>query len=138
MRVRAGRSVLPGPLLGVLPGTGGLTRLVDKRKVRRDVADLFCTKAEGFRARDAVKYRLIDASFPRSKWEDEVSRRAKADAARPPAATRGVQLPEIVSELSDRSPRSRRASRMTARRRALATAVSLRVGLTPASSRTHC
>lgn len=89
------------PLLGVLPGTGGLTRLVDKRKVRRDVADLFCTKAEGFRARDAVKYRLIDASFPRSKWEDEVSRRAKADAARPPAATRGVQLPEIVSELSD-------------------------------------
>jgi benzoyl-CoA-dihydrodiol lyase len=57
------------PLLGVLPGTGGLTRLTDKRKVRRDVSDVFCTKAEGFRARDAKKFRLIDGSFPRSKWE---------------------------------------------------------------------
>jgi len=56
------------PLLGVLPGTGGLTRLTDKRKVRRDIADVFCTKAEGFRARDAKKFRLIDASYPRSKW----------------------------------------------------------------------
>ena len=88
-------------LLGVLPGTGGLTRLVDKRKVRRDVADLFCTKAEGFRARDAVKYRLIDASFARSKWEDEVGKRARASASRPASADRGITLPEITSELSD-------------------------------------
>ncbi len=66
------------PLLGVLPGTGGLTRLVDKRAVRRDRADLFCTKAEGFRARDALKYKLIDASYPRSKWAAGVEKEALA------------------------------------------------------------
>ena len=60
------------PLLGVLPGTGGLTRLTDKRKIRRDISDLFCTKAEGFRARDAKKYNLIDGSFTRSKWEQGI------------------------------------------------------------------
>ncbi len=72
------------PLLGVLPGTGGLTRLTDKRKVRRDVSDVFCTKAEGFRARDAKKFRLIDGSFPRSKWEAGVAgeaRRVASEAA---------------------------------------------------------
>jgi benzoyl-CoA-dihydrodiol lyase len=89
------------PLLGVLPGTGGLTRLVDKRKVRRDLADLFCTKAEGFRARDAVKYRLVDASVPRSRWEDEVRKRAAALAARPPASTRGIPLSDVPSTLGD-------------------------------------
>lgn len=55
--------------MGVLPGTGGLTRLTDKRKIRRDISDLFCTKAEGFRARKALKYKLIDGSFPKSKWQ---------------------------------------------------------------------
>lgn len=89
------------PLLGVLPGTGGLTRLVDKRKVRRDVADLFCTKAEGFRARDAVKYQLVDKSIARSKWDAEVALSAKERAARPPASTTGITLPEVVSEVSD-------------------------------------
>lgn len=69
------------PLLGVLPGTGGLTRLVDKRGVRRDVADVFCTKAEGFRAREAVKLGLIDGSFPRSKWEEGVASTAAELAA---------------------------------------------------------
>ncbi len=64
------------PLLGVLPGTGGLTRLVDKRKVRRDVADLFCTKAEGFRLRDALKMRLVDGGWAKSKWQVEVDKRA--------------------------------------------------------------
>jgi len=64
------------PLLGVLPGTGGLTRLTDKRKVRRDMADVFCTKAEGFRARDAKKYNFIDGAFPRSKWGDGIANRA--------------------------------------------------------------
>ena len=57
------------PLLGVLPGTGGLTRLTDKRKIRRDISDLFCTKAEGFRANKAVKYKLVDGSYPKSKWQ---------------------------------------------------------------------
>ncbi len=89
------------PLLGVLPGTGGLTRLVDKRKVRRDVADLFCTKAEGFRTRDAERMALIDGGFPRSKWEEGIAARAQELANRPPDATEGIALTEITSELSE-------------------------------------
>jgi benzoyl-CoA-dihydrodiol lyase len=89
------------PLLGVLPGTGGLTRLVDKRKVRRDIADLFCTKAEGFRARDAVAHHLIDGTFPRSKWQDGVARRAAELADRPPLATEGISLPAVEGTVSD-------------------------------------
>ena len=85
------------PLLGVLPGTGGLTRLVDKRKVRRDVADLFCTKAEGFRVRDAVKMKLIDGGFPRSKWADGIADRAAELADRPPAANEGIRLSRVDS-----------------------------------------
>ncbi|MBM4367321.1 MAG: benzoyl-CoA-dihydrodiol lyase [Deltaproteobacteria bacterium] len=72
------------PLLGVLPGTGGLTRLTDKRKVRRDMADVFCTKAEGFKARDAVKYHFVDGSFPRSKWAASIEARAQAAVAKNP------------------------------------------------------
>lgn len=92
------------PLLGVLPGTGGLTRLTDKRKVRRDIADVFCTKAEGFKARDAVKYRFADASFPRSRWADSVRARAQAIvAANPPKATTGVALPDLERTTTDTS-----------------------------------
>lgn len=65
------------PLLGVLPGTGGLTRLTDKRKVRRDMADVFCTKAEGFKARDAVRYGFVDGAFPRSKWAASIDAKAR-------------------------------------------------------------
>src|SRR5437016_2078190 len=57
------------PLLAVLPGTGGLTRLVDKRKVRRDLADVFCTTSEGIRGKRAVEWRLVDAIAPRSKFD---------------------------------------------------------------------
>jgi benzoyl-CoA-dihydrodiol lyase len=90
------------PLLGVLPGTGGLTRLVDKRFVRRDIADVFCTKAEGFRARDAVRHRIVDGAFPRSKWDEGVAAHAAAAAADSPArAERGVALPSIQAEISD-------------------------------------
>jgi benzoyl-CoA-dihydrodiol lyase len=64
------------PLLGVLPGTGGLTRVVDKRKVRRDLADHFSTLAEGVRGSRAVKYRLIDATYKLSKFKGKVSERA--------------------------------------------------------------
>ncbi len=97
------------PLLGVLPGTGGLTRLVDKRKVRRDVADLFCTKAEGFRARDAVKFRLIDGSFPRSKWSEGIDKVAAAAVERNPArATEGIKLPPVEVEVGDDGSRSYR------------------------------
>src|SRR5260221_721727 len=61
------------PLLGVLPGTGGLTRLVDKRKVRRDRADVFATLAEGLRAKRAKEWGLIDDYFPTSKFQDAVA-----------------------------------------------------------------
>ncbi len=65
------------PLLGVLPGTGGLTRLVDKRMVRRDHADVFATLAEGMRGKRAVDWRLVDATAPRSKFEAAVAARAQ-------------------------------------------------------------
>src|SRR5437764_6703094 len=70
------------PLLGVLPGTGGLTRLVDKRKVRRDRADVFSTSAEGVRGARAVEWRLVDAAVPRSRFEAAVRERAAVLAAR--------------------------------------------------------
>ncbi|MCI0652205.1 MAG: 2,3-epoxybenzoyl-CoA dihydrolase [Planctomycetes bacterium] len=69
------------PLLGVLPGTGGLTRLVDKRKVRRDRADIFCTLAEGVRGKRALEWKLVDQIAPRSKFEEKVAARAKELAA---------------------------------------------------------
>ncbi|MCA9508673.1 MAG: benzoyl-CoA-dihydrodiol lyase [Myxococcales bacterium] len=58
------------PLLGVLPGTGGLTRLVDKRAVRRDIADVFCTLAEGFKGQKAKDLGLVDESYAKSKWDE--------------------------------------------------------------------
>ncbi|HVI02866.1 MAG TPA: 2,3-epoxybenzoyl-CoA dihydrolase [Enhygromyxa sp.] len=65
------------PLLGVLPGTGGLTRLVDKRKIRRDLADVFSTTAEGIRGKKAVQWKLVDGTFPRSKFFEQIRARAK-------------------------------------------------------------
>jgi benzoyl-CoA-dihydrodiol lyase len=78
------------PLLAVLPGTGGLTRLVDKRRVRRDRADFFCTVEEGVRGKRALDWRLVDAVVPRSKWQENVAARAAEMAAtsdRPADAT---------------------------------------------------
>ena len=69
------------PLLGVLPGTGGLTRLVDKRHVRRDLADVFSTRAEGVGAAQALQWGLVDAVAPRRAWRDTVAARARAHAA---------------------------------------------------------
>ena len=69
------------PLLGVLPGTGGLTRVVDKRHVRKDRADLFATKSEGYRGDTAVEWGLIDATVPRHSFADAVSDRARTLAA---------------------------------------------------------
>src|ERR1044072_2316959 len=66
------------PLLGVLPGTGGLTRLVDKRKGRRDIADVFSTLAEGFKAKRAKQSGLIDDYFSTTKFQDAVNARVKA------------------------------------------------------------
>ncbi|MAY79770.1 MAG: benzoyl-CoA-dihydrodiol lyase [Deltaproteobacteria bacterium] len=94
------------PLLGVLPGTGGLTRLTDKRKIRRDLSDIFCTKAEGFRARDAKKYNFIDGSFPRSKWAAGVQDRAneivtEQNAKFPNRTGEGVALPPLTRTTTD-------------------------------------
>jgi benzoyl-CoA-dihydrodiol lyase len=90
------------PLLGVLPGTGGLTRLTDKRKVRRDLADVFCTTAEGVRAERARAWRLVDDIAPPNAFRDRVAERARALAAaspRPTAAT-GVALPPLEREVA--------------------------------------
>ncbi|MGP8000655.1 MAG: 2,3-epoxybenzoyl-CoA dihydrolase [Streptosporangiaceae bacterium] len=70
------------PLLGVLPGTGGLTRVTDKRHVRRDLADYFATKAEGVGGRKAVAWRLVDEAVPRGQWAETVAQRAHELAAR--------------------------------------------------------
>ncbi|MBA3456542.1 MAG: benzoyl-CoA-dihydrodiol lyase [Deltaproteobacteria bacterium] len=70
------------PLLAVLPGTGGLTRLVDKRKVRRDRADVFCTTAEGIKGKRAKDWGLVEDVVSRSKWDETVATRAKALAAK--------------------------------------------------------
>jgi benzoyl-CoA-dihydrodiol lyase len=69
------------PLLAVLPGTGGLTRVVDKRKVRRDHADFFCTIEEGIKGKRAVAWRLVDEIAPNSKLEAKIAERAKAFAS---------------------------------------------------------
>jgi benzoyl-CoA-dihydrodiol lyase len=85
------------PLLAVLPGTGGLTRLVDKRHVRRDRADFFCTLEEGIKGQRAVEWRLVDEVVPRSRLEEVVRRRAAERAARSdrPADARGIPLPPL-------------------------------------------
>ena len=82
------------PLLAVLPGTGGLTRLVDKRKVRRDRADFFSTLEEGIKGQRAVEWRLVDEVVPRSRLEETVKRRAGERAARTdrPAGAKGISL----------------------------------------------
>jgi benzoyl-CoA-dihydrodiol lyase len=94
------------PLLGVLPGTGGLTRVVDKRHVRRDLADYFSTRAEGISGRKAVQWRLVDELVPRAKWDETVAARA-ADLARHshrpsgPAAAAGVELAPLDKTRTD-------------------------------------
>jgi benzoyl-CoA-dihydrodiol lyase len=80
------------PLLGVLPGTGGLTRVVDKRKVRRDLADLFCTVAEGVKGKRAVEWRLVDAVAPRSKFAEAVKARAEALAKKVTTSKQGAGM----------------------------------------------
>ncbi|MEZ4472023.1 MAG: 2,3-epoxybenzoyl-CoA dihydrolase [bacterium] len=77
------------PLLGVLPGTGGLTRVVDKRKVRRDLADCFSSMAEGVRGKRAVEWGLVDASIKLSQFDAAVTERAEALAAASPRPTTG-------------------------------------------------
>ena len=82
------------PLLAVLPGTGGLTRVVDKRKVRRDHADFFCTTEEGVKGRRAVQWRLVDETVPNSRLDAKVAARAKefAAASKRNGAGKGIAL----------------------------------------------
>src|SRR5512145_2967638 len=86
------------PLLAVLPGTGGLTRLVDKRRVRRDRADYFCTLEEGIKGKRAVEWGLVDEVVPRSRLDETVKRRAAELAARTdrPAGAAGVVLDPLA------------------------------------------
>ncbi len=80
-------------LLAVLPGTGGLTRVVDKRKVRRDLADVFCSLGEGVKGKRAVQWGLVDETVPLSRFEARVAERAKALAEKsPPRSGPGVEL----------------------------------------------
>jgi benzoyl-CoA-dihydrodiol lyase len=89
------------PLLAVLPGTGGLTRVTDKRKVRRDRADVFCSIEEGIRGTRAVEWRLVDEVVPNSKWKDTVAARAKEVAAKSdrPKGAKGITLTPIERKI---------------------------------------
>jgi benzoyl-CoA-dihydrodiol lyase len=83
------------PLLAVLPGTGGLTRVTDKRKVRRDRADAFCTIEEGIKGKRAVDWRLVDASIPTSKFDAavvEAANKLAATSKRPGGEAKGIKL----------------------------------------------
>jgi benzoyl-CoA-dihydrodiol lyase len=89
------------PLLGVLPGTGGLTRVTDKRHVRRDLADYFATKSEGVGGKKAVAWRLVDEAVPRGQWAGIVAERARelaAQSARPadPGPAGGIELTPLT------------------------------------------
>jgi benzoyl-CoA-dihydrodiol lyase len=91
------------PLLGVLPGTGGLTRVVDKRKVRRDLADVFSTLTEGIKGKRAVEWRLVDAVYPTSQFRAAVDSRAKQLAATSdrPATGPGITLNPLAPRVTD-------------------------------------
>jgi len=80
------------PLLAVLPGTGGLTRVSDKRRVRRDHADVFCTTEEGVKGKRAVEWRLVDVVVPGSKFDDTIEARAKEFAAQSGRASSGAGI----------------------------------------------
>jgi benzoyl-CoA-dihydrodiol lyase len=91
------------PLLGVLPGTGGLTRVVDKRYVRRDLADYFSTRAEGIGGKKAVQWRLVDEAVPRAKWDELVAARAAelAERSSRPGGAHGVELTPLAKTRTD-------------------------------------
>jgi benzoyl-CoA-dihydrodiol lyase len=91
------------PLLAVLPGTGGLTRLVDKRKVRHDRADYFCTTSEGIRGKRATDWDLVDEVIPRSKFDEAVAERAAEFASESdrPADAKGVELTPLNRSIQD-------------------------------------
>jgi len=91
------------PLLAVLPGTGGLTRVTDKRKVRRDLADVFCSIEEGVKGRRATEWRLVDEVVPNSKFADTVQQRARefADASTKNAPEKGIVLNPLERTIAE-------------------------------------
>jgi benzoyl-CoA-dihydrodiol lyase len=89
------------PLLGVLPGTGGLTRLIDKRKVRRDLADMFCTTADGVRAGRALDWNLIDHAAPPQRFAAMVAARAEALAGPGRSQEKGIALPPLARTIDE-------------------------------------
>jgi benzoyl-CoA-dihydrodiol lyase len=93
------------PLLGVLPGTGGLTRLVDKRKVRRDRADVFSTLAEGLKGKRAKEWGLIDGTFPTTKFQDAIDGRAAeiVNSRSDEDVRNGIKLSRLEFETADNS-----------------------------------
>jgi len=90
------------PLLAVLPGTGGLTRVSDKRKVRRDHADVFCTTEEGVKGKRAVEWRLVDEVVPGSKFDEAIAARARELAAKANggAPVQGIKLTPLMRNLA--------------------------------------
>src|ERR1700744_6175992 len=91
------------PFLGVLPGTGGLTRVVDKRHVRRDLADYFSTKSEGIGGTKAVAWKLVDEVVPRVRWQEVIAERARVcagSAARLPGGP-AIELTELAKTRTD-------------------------------------
>ena len=91
------------PLLAVLPGTGGLTRVTDKRKVRRDLADVFCSIEEGVKGKRAVEWRLVDEVFPNSSFDEKVAERAKqlAEDSAKADVEKGIELPPITRSFAE-------------------------------------
>jgi len=111
------------PLLGVLPGTGGLTRVTDKRHVRRDLADYFATKSEGIGGRKAVQWRLVDEAVPRAAWPQTVAERAGELAERSTraasATARGIELTPLGKTRTDTEIAYRHVSATLSRERGL-------------------
>ncbi|WP_299208055.1 2,3-epoxybenzoyl-CoA dihydrolase [uncultured Tateyamaria sp.] len=91
------------PLLAVLPGTGGLTRVTDKRMVRRDRADVFCSTEEGVKGKRAVQWKLVDEAVPNARFDEVVAERAAefADASDKPDVAQGIALGPIERAISD-------------------------------------
>jgi benzoyl-CoA-dihydrodiol lyase len=91
------------PLLGVLPGTGGLTRVTDKRKVRRDLADIFCTVSEGIQGQRAKEWKLVDDVVKPAQWNEYIQRRAQELAATSdrPVGEQGIELTSLKRSIED-------------------------------------
>src|SRR4029079_2588039 len=124
------------PLLAVLPGTGGLPPCTDKRKVRRDRADVFCSIEEGIRGTRAVEWRLVDEVVPNSKWKEAVAARAREVAAKSdrPKGAKGIALTPLARKIEKERVSYSHVEIESDRARGLAT-VTLRgpAGAVPAS-----